>query len=1217
MLKGFGVVFDNTSHQGQIIPLPLIVFDDNLSLSNSSNIFLQLIDNSTSTQIIVGSSVYLDGILEIEFEPFNYWSGLQFLLIDSANLVGKFTSVKSTCSSIFKVNYTSTSVYGSFINYGDHLNELSYISPTCNDDPCCGTSSNPCASFKGVIGTMGRKGRIYFYEGSYSFSERSGSVSDVDWEVIGIGDVMIEGMGETLFEILLSNFTLSNIDICCTSLICFSLSDSSFQLSNSTVFHDTGSSTIAADSSTVFLSNCVFELNSLNFLNANASQLLFINVTVSGLVSTSSIILVSSGLELLDSYFLNIQSEILFQLIRSDLLLNNTFCSNSNFSIDIFDLYHSDISHNEFLFESVNTPVVFTLKSSTLNLHDISVSPMVLFDQFVLSENSDIILSNLSMFDVETASSIIYTVNSNILLLNNSYRNINCTSLIESVTSVLELTDVTTFDVSCDICFNITRGNVHGVFMDVYGISGTLFLIFNVEFMDVKHLNIYGSFSDTVIAAQNTRLNLTDVSVFTSELNNLLDLKDSTGVCHQLLVDNSIVSDLFDLIDTDLTFTDLLLTNTSVDHVYLVQNSSIVVNDFTLENVGISDAFLFSIDSTIFINFITCKSTRFDDSFGLFTQINGSLTASNINLSYSSGPVFVLNNVNSSAIEFVNLLGVQSDAVFHVVQSHLIVADALISHSNVNRVFQMEKTHVFVRQFQSHDVQSVTVFNGSLSVVNLKDFYSSSSFTFRFFELSQSTLEISSFKLNDSIISSEFMLAKSSTATLVSLDLSVSDNSLHNSNDVGDVFLFNLNRVSFVLIDSIVDQVGNNLFYCDSTNVSLQTVLISRFSGSSIFNAFDSYLDLLKITLIQCNANLFLTCLQCNGSMNNLLVNDSTLDALFELNTVSLLIDTIFLSEVQAVTVFDTVNSNITIRDFQEHDLQLSNDLIYSRNCIVLLQSITLYDMSVASTPLFIFVHSELTVISFFLSGIKSSIFSFNSSLVNMSKVSLQNSNVPFALFVSDSDVYLSDSVFHSTTADVLVIIQNLSNVTFTGSEFSSNTGGSVFSISGSVVLLEFLHFQNSSSVSFAFLNSSSFYLFSNSFVELEFSQSLMTAINSDITISLIEIVGVMFRNFCHMNCSKFDLDDVVFNSSVVSFQSFLIGHDVSVLSRKVYFDGLSTSSNHPLIALTRSTFDCDLVSFSSLSCTLLILNMLTEPSQILPLGRLIHIHLVLLCSQL
>ncbi|KAL0242636.1 hypothetical protein GEMRC1_005199 [Eukaryota sp. GEM-RC1] len=43
--------------------------------------------------LIVGSSVYLDGILEIEFDPFSYWSEHEFLLIDSANLVGKFTSV--------------------------------------------------------------------------------------------------------------------------------------------------------------------------------------------------------------------------------------------------------------------------------------------------------------------------------------------------------------------------------------------------------------------------------------------------------------------------------------------------------------------------------------------------------------------------------------------------------------------------------------------------------------------------------------------------------------------------------------------------------------------------------------------------------------------------------------------------------------------------------------------------------------------------------------------------------------------------------------------------------------------------------------------------------------------------------------------------------------------------------------------------------------------
>ncbi|KAL0244900.1 hypothetical protein GEMRC1_008982 [Eukaryota sp. GEM-RC1] len=60
---------------------------------------------------------------------------------------------------------------------------------------------------------MGRKGKVIFHEGSYTFNQGLGNVTDVDWQLIGVGDVIIEGIDETLFEIVHSNLSLSNIDI--------------------------------------------------------------------------------------------------------------------------------------------------------------------------------------------------------------------------------------------------------------------------------------------------------------------------------------------------------------------------------------------------------------------------------------------------------------------------------------------------------------------------------------------------------------------------------------------------------------------------------------------------------------------------------------------------------------------------------------------------------------------------------------------------------------------------------------------------------------------------------------------------------------------------------------------------------------------------------------------------------------------------------------------
>ncbi|KAL0244628.1 hypothetical protein GEMRC1_008710 [Eukaryota sp. GEM-RC1] len=67
ILRGSGTVFNNTSNAGTLIPLPLIAFDDILALLPSSIVSIQINNDDSFTQLIVGSTAYLDGILEIDF----------------------------------------------------------------------------------------------------------------------------------------------------------------------------------------------------------------------------------------------------------------------------------------------------------------------------------------------------------------------------------------------------------------------------------------------------------------------------------------------------------------------------------------------------------------------------------------------------------------------------------------------------------------------------------------------------------------------------------------------------------------------------------------------------------------------------------------------------------------------------------------------------------------------------------------------------------------------------------------------------------------------------------------------------------------------------------------------------------------------------------------------------------------------------------------------
>ncbi|KAL0244515.1 hypothetical protein GEMRC1_008599 [Eukaryota sp. GEM-RC1] len=191
ILRGLGTVFNNTSNAGKLIPLPLIDFDDNLALLPSSIVSIQINSGDSFTQIIIGSTAYLDGILELEFETKYDSTGNNYTIIESGLINGKFHDVISPCNSLITTIYSETSLIVSVNDNVVDLNQISYVSTTGVDDPCCGTFDSPCASFKGVLDRMGIKGQVYFHSGNYTFNNGLRKVHDVDWEVIGLGDVVI------------------------------------------------------------------------------------------------------------------------------------------------------------------------------------------------------------------------------------------------------------------------------------------------------------------------------------------------------------------------------------------------------------------------------------------------------------------------------------------------------------------------------------------------------------------------------------------------------------------------------------------------------------------------------------------------------------------------------------------------------------------------------------------------------------------------------------------------------------------------------------------------------------------------------------------------------------------------------------------------------------------------------------------------------------------
>ncbi|KAL0245175.1 hypothetical protein GEMRC1_009255 [Eukaryota sp. GEM-RC1] len=236
---------------------------------------------------------------------------------------------------------------------------------------------------------------------------------------------------------------------------------------------------------------------------------------------------------------------------------------------------------------------------------------------------------------------------------------------------------------------------------------------------------------------------------------------------------------------------------------------------------------------------------------------------------------------------------------------------------------------------------------------------------------------------------------------------------------------------------------------------------------------------------------------------------------------------------------------------------------------------------------LFEFNHSELTVDDLYLSEIECSIFAFSDSAATISDLSLSNLNVSSVAVNSNSNLAISNSSFHSIEVQVLVSADILSNVTIEGSKFSMIYADSILNLTDSTFSLTLSYFNNLSLKHFISLTSSSASLSNSSIVNVKSSQSLVKIDDSVVTVKLIEVEDVVLESFVDLSDSTLNLINANFISNITLFNSFSIGHLAELVFRNLIFFDLTTVNDFPLINLSNSIFNGDLVSFELLNCTL------------------------------
>ncbi|KAL0245012.1 hypothetical protein GEMRC1_009092 [Eukaryota sp. GEM-RC1] len=420
------------------------------------------------------------------------------------------------------------------------------------------------------------------------------------------------------------------------------------------------------------------------------------------------------------------------------------------------------------------------------------------------------------------------------------------------------------------------------------------------------------------------------------------------------------------LSDVDILFSDFVFSNTSATHIYHVFNSNIAINDFLLNDVMISDSFLSSSDSNIVINSFTYVNGNCQNSSGLFDLRNGYLNITNFNISEFMGSLFALNGVEYSVLQHVSLHELQSDTVFLFVNISISISDVSILYSNVDVVFESYNSLIFLDELNSIGLNSSTIVNASSSVLILNHVNFSQLLTVRALRLLDVTLELNYFSISHSILTSGFIMTCSTNSTLLSVDITNINENFNSSSDSSDNYLFVIRGGFFSSQNSHFSHVYSNFLMLESSVASFHRAEISNIIGSPLFNIVDSHLNLSSITLTQTNADVLLTCLHCTGSMDHLLIENSSFTSLFHLDYGYMSFNTTSLTKINTSLVFETFNCNVTINHLDIGFMRIYKSFIYSEFSIIVMSSINAAYIRDASDPLFMFNHSELTVVDIF-----------------------------------------------------------------------------------------------------------------------------------------------------------------------------------------------------------------------------------------------------------
>ncbi|KAL0213657.1 hypothetical protein P9112_005841 [Eukaryota sp. TZLM1-RC] len=492
---GFGFINSDVINNGIIEPTEVIEIANTLTLPHTSIVILNN-KYGNDAQLLVGGTLFLDGLLVVDFSHQLLSKGSVFALLLFSNSVGDFNSVDLSCSSYFLFNLgedlLELTVSEDIVS---DLNQISFISPYGANDDCCGTFLLPCLSLSRIQSRMGSRGTVHFFEGRYSELNFDVPLNAVDYRLEPIN------------------------------------SGNEFQFT----------SPIKTQMSFVIFDQFNIHFEETEFLHTTSSVVELDNVVFTGHV-TDFIISVRSTIRIYGiNSFVESPNTALFDLDLSTLLLNNAlFINNSSSVIAIESTL--DLSNVVFQDQLIQHYII-NIESSHLDMFNVSFSDIVTtgfdsdFTKLLSAKTSDLTLNLVTLDGV--FGGFFDSIDSKWDLDSVQITNSEALTFINSFFSNIELKNVQ-FNYSFgQLLIASDNSTVSSLYLVVENLNvyDSVFQIFGSSFKS-EFLSISTSVISSLLFSENSLIewfnaNITDIYLSNG---NLFDFNSSTIVLSKVIM---------------------------------------------------------------------------------------------------------------------------------------------------------------------------------------------------------------------------------------------------------------------------------------------------------------------------------------------------------------------------------------------------------------------------------------------------------------------------------------------------------------------------------------------------------------------------------------------------------------------------------------------------------------------------------------------------------